>query len=374
MKRILLGCLAFLCSAWTWADNTFSIDDFTIAAGENKFIDVKMYNDVAICAFQFELQLPDGVSVMKNNKGNLIVNATNRLKEYDEDQESFVPVHQVVASQESNGYYKVMVYAIPTSDISGSSGTAVLRIKIEASDQVKTGSFTPVITNMEMTQYDGTTTTKYKPEAVTYSCTVNINATVTTLGYASFSWPRALDFTNSGVTAFIAKDCDGQSIQLEEVTKVPANTGLILKGTAGSDNTYSLQTTDDEALDDVSSNQLTGTADGVYTVAGDNIYVLSNLDDGQAGFYLASEGIHVGQYKAYLAYTGTTPARQGLTFNESGTSTAIEGIGEVKAESNELFDLQGRRVRAVANAQFSTLSSQLRNGIYVCGGKKIIVK
>lgn len=363
MKRILLGCLAFLCSAWNWANNTFSIDDFTIAAGENKFIDVKMYNDVAICAFQFELQLPDGVSIMKNNKGNLIVNATNRLKEYDEDQESFVQVHQVVASQESNGYYKVMVYAIPTSDISGSSGTAVLRIKIEASDQVKTGSFTPVITNMEMTQYDGTTTTKYKPEAVTYNCTVNINATVTTLGYASFSWPRALDFTNSGLTAFIAKDCNGQSIQLHEVTKVPANTGLILKGIAGSENTYSLETTDEETLDDVSSNQLTGTASGAYTVEGENIYVLSNLDDGTPGFYNANEGIHVGQYKAYLAYTGDIPARTGLTFDEGDAATGIESCKQEERKGSLLFyDLQGRNV------------NQPQKGVYVSNGRKVIVK
>jgi hypothetical protein len=366
MKKVLLG-LILLCSTSAWGDNTLAIDDFTIAAGEEKVIDVKMFNDVTFTAFQFELELPEGISV-----------------KFDEDEEEYcvarssrlLNAHNVVSQYQSNGAFKVMVYHNTNKNLKGNSGDVVLTLTLVASDQVSTGTFTPHINNIEMTEYNSTTqtATKYKPEAVTYSCTVNVNATVTTLGYASFSWPRALDFTNSGVTAFIAKDCDWQSIQLEEVTKVPANTGLILKGTAGSDNTYSLQTTDDEALDDVSSNQLTGTADGVYTVAGDNIYVLSNLDDGQAGFYLASEGIHVGQYKAYLAYTGTTPARQGLTFNESGTSTAIEGIGEVKAESNELFDLQGRRVRAVANAQFSTLSSQLRNGIYVCGGKKIIVK
>ena len=355
MKKILLG-LILLCSTSAWGDNTLAIDDFTIAAGEEMDIGVKMYNDVTFTAFQFELELPEGVSV-----------------KFDEDEEEYcvgrssrlLNAHNVVSQYQSNGAFKVMVYHNTNKNLKGNSGDVVLTLTLVASDQVSTGTFTPHINNIEMTEYNSTTqtATKYKPEAVTYSCTVNINATVTTLGYASFSWPRALDFTNSGLTAFIAKDCNGQSIQLHEVTKVPANTGLILKGIAGSENTYSLETTDEETLDDVSSNQLTGTASGAYTVEGENIYVLSNLDDGTPGFYNANEGIHVGQYKAYLAYTGDIPARTGLTFDEGDAATGIESCKQEEGKGSLLFyDLQGRNV------------NQPQKGVYVINGRKVIVK
>ena len=347
MRKILLGCLALLASTGAWADNAFSIDDVSIAAGEEKFIEVKMFNDVNMCAFQFDLELPEGVSVTK-------VNATNRLKKYDEDEEAWVPVHTLTYQLQSSGKYKVMAYATPSTNIGGTSGTAVVKIKIKASDQVSTGTFTPSITNQEMTEIDGT---KHKIDDATYTCGVTISTKVTTLGYASFSWPKALDFTNSGLTAFIAKECDGSNLKLTPVTKVPANTGLILKGTAGSENTYSLETTEDET-DDVSGNLLKSNTTGEYTVASDDIYVLSNLDNGTPGFYPANTGIHVGQYKSYLQYSST--ARMGLGFDE-GTS-AITDRQQKTVNDNRYYNLQGQQVNRTGK------------GIYLLNGKKIVMK
>lgn len=350
MNKKLLFCLFLFCSTWTWAENSFSIEEFTISAGEEKIIDVKMYNDVNMCAFQFDLELPAGISVTK-------VTATNRLKRWDPDEGdegAWVPVHNVTYALQSSGCYKVMVYATPSTNIGGTSGDAVVRVKIKASDQVSTGSFTPTLSKQEMTEADGT---KHKIDDATYTCGVTINTKVTTLGYASFSWPKALDFTNSGLTAFIATTCDGSSLHLESVTKVPANTGLILKGTAGSENTYPLETTD-EATDDVSGNLLSSNTADVYTVASDDIYVLSNLDSGRPGFYKANIGIHVAQYKSYLKYSGN--GARGLIFDEE--VTGISNVNDERVETDIFFDLHGRRV------------INPTSGIYVKEGKKVIVK
>lgn len=169
MKRLFIGCLAFLCSTMTWADNAFSIDDFTIAAGEKKTIEVKLTNDIAVCAFQFELELPEGVSITAKTNGSLNVIATNRLKEYDEFEDTYVPVHTIVSTLQGSGLYRVMAYAMPSTDIKGPSGGAVVKIQIEASDLVSTGSFTPEITNMELTEKDGT---RHTIDATTYNCNV----------------------------------------------------------------------------------------------------------------------------------------------------------------------------------------------------------
>ena len=339
MKKVLLG-LFLLCSTTIWADNTFSIDDFTIKAGEEKVIEVLMYNDEDFTGFQFDLELPVGVSIKKKKSGKFYVEGTSRLSPENEDEE--VVQHTLSSNQQESGLYRVMAYSPEGLNLAGESGDALVRITIVASDQISTGVVTPIITNMEMTKQDFT---KVKPEETTYNCTLQVTAKVTTLGYASFSWPKAIDFS--------------ESLKLVPVTKVPANTGLILKGTAGSEHEYQLQTTD-EATDDVSENLLSSNTEGDYEVASDDIYVLSNLNDGQPGFYRAAQGIHVGQYKSYLRYSASQSIE--LYFDEEET-TGIPIISNSQPTADgKYYDLQGRRV------------SHPTKGVYILNGKKIIVK
>ncbi len=347
MKKIFLAVMALLCSLIGRAENGFAIDDFTIAANGEVTVQVKMNNDVTFSGFQFDLELPEGVSILDDD--GYWVDPTDRLKNGKK-------YHNVEVSLLPNGLYRIMVYSSSSKNIQGDSGDEVLEMKLVASDQVKTGTFTPKFKNIVMSQADET---QYKPADCSYNCTVTLSTTVTTLGYASFSWPKALDFTNSGLTAFIVTSCSNSSMRLEPVTKVPANTGLILKGVAGSENIYSLETTEDEALDDVSENMLTSNAAGIYTVETNNVYVLSNLDNGQAGFYRAEEGIHVGKYKSFLVLS-TTFQSNALAFYEG--TTGIDATKKDQMTIRDVYDLQGRRV------------SCPDKGIYVINGRKVIVK
>lgn len=360
MKKLLLATMALLCSLTGKADNNgFAIDNdnhFTIAANGEATIQIKMNNDVVFSGVQFDLELPEGVSI-----------------KYDDDEEEYcvsrtstsrlTNSHIINTSEQSNGTFRIMVYSSSSKPFKGNSGDALLEIELVASDQVATGDFTPKFRNIVMSQADET---QYKPADCTYNCTVTLSTTVTTLGYASFSWPKALDFTNSGLTAYIATSCNNSSLHLEPVTKVPANTGLILKGTAGSENTYPLETTNDESLDDVSENMLTSNTTGVYEVTTNNVYVLSNLDDGRPGFYLAGQGIQVGQYKSYLVLS-TNLSRRGLVFDEG--TTGINGVGiQEQPVDNHIYNLNGQRL------QTSAVGSVPQKGIYIMSGKKRIVR
>lgn len=347
MKKIFLAVMALLCSLIGRAENGFAIDDFTIAANGEVTVQVKMNNDVTFSGFQFDLELPEGVSILDDD--GYWVDPTDRLKNGKK-------YHNVEVSLLPNGLYRIMVYSSSSKNIQGDSGDEVLEMELVASDQVKTGTFTPKFKNIVMSQADET---QYKPADCSYNCTVTLSTTVTTLGYASFSWPKALDFTNSGLTAFIVTSCSNSSMRLEPVAKVPANTGLILKGVAGSENIYSLETTEDEELDDVSENMLTSNAAGTYTVETNNVYVLSNLDNGQAGFYRAEEGIHVGKYKSFLVLS-TTFQSNALAFYEG--TTGIDATKKDQMTIRDIYDLQGRRV------------SCPDKGIYVINGRKVIVK
>jgi len=349
-----MASMALLCSLTGKADNGFAIDDFTIAANGEATIEVIMNNDIDFSGIQFDLELPEGVSIKyDDDEDDYCVTGTSRL----------LSSHTINTSEQSNGTFRIMVYSTKSKNFKGNSGDALLEIELVASDQVSTGAFTPSISNIVMTQADET---QYKPAVCTYNCTVTLSTTVTTLGYASFSWPKALDFTNSGLTAYIATSCNNSSLHLEPVTKVPANTGLILKGTAGSENTYPLETTNDESLDDVSENMLTSNTTGVYTVETNNVYVLSNLDDGRPGFYLAGQGIQVGQYKSYLVLS-TNLSRRGLVFDEGTTGINGVGIQEQPVDSH-VYNLNGQRL------QTSAVGSVPQKGIYIMSGKKRIVR
>ena len=77
-----------------------------------------------------------------------------------------------------------------------------------------------------------------------------------------------------------------------------------------------------------------------------------------------------------LAQTGNN-SKANIQFFESDGSTGIsldEGL-RINDESNNpsaVYDLQGRKV--AGNSQLSTLNSQLKKGVYIVGGKKIVIK
>ena len=181
-----------------------------------------------------------------------------------------------------------------------------------------------------------------------------VAVTVSDLGYATFSWPHDLDFTNSGVQAFIATDVTDM-VMLQEVKTVPAGTGVVLKGAAG---TYYPETID-HATDNVTGNRLIGTATAPYTVQGNNTYVLSKYSDGTPGFRLAAEGLEIPQYKAYITLDNGQ-ARPFFAF-ANGTVTGIDTM-TVATVDKEVYDLSGRRVQKPAR------------GLYIKDGKKVVIK
>ena len=182
-----------------------------------------------------------------------------------------------------------------------------------------------------------------------------VSVTMTNLGYATFSYPRDLDFTNSGVKAFIVTEVTNV-LKLQEVTTVPAGTGVVLKGDAG---TYHPEVIS-QATDDVTANLLTGTATATYTVQGNNTYVLSRYSDGKPGFRLAADGLEIAQHKAYLTLTdGQARAFFGFADN---TTTAISEIADSQSVYGNTYDLSGRRIQKPSR------------GFYVKNGKKVIVK
>ena len=183
-------------------------------------------------------------------------------------------------------------------------------------------------------------------------------------GKATFSSTSKLDFTGTGITAYIAKTTSETSVSLTEVSVVPANTGLLLSGEAG---TYDIPVSS-ESADDVKGNLLQSTATAAHNITNEEVdkaFVFGSLN-GNVGFYKAAKGKTIGVGKSYLLLSGT--GAKDVEFlslgfgEEENETTSISEELRVKSEESAAYNLAGQKV------------GKEYKGIVVVNGKKYLRK
>ena len=178
-------------------------------------------------------------------------------------------------------------------------------------------------------------------------------------GLASYSCTTdGLDFSTSNVKAYIVTAKSSSYATLTEVTKAPANTGLIIMGTKGQ--TYNVLTTDEATSEDVKGNLLEATGVSGTAVEKDAAYVLSKTD---GKLHLTNAGT-IPAGKAYLP-AGAVGARiLDLSFgDEEGETTSLNEVRGLKSEvRGEFYNLNGQRV------------AQPTKGLYIVNGRKVVIK
>lgn len=182
----------------------------------------------------------------------------------------------------------------------------------------------------------------------TLETVTSLPVTITAAGYATLYAPVALTIPD-GVTAYVATD-KGDYLTLTAIDGgiIPANTGVILAGAA---TTYNFGITTGGNAGD---NALTGTVAAIARPSGS--YILSNGTSG-VGFYKDGASTIPG-FKAYLAAGGG--GVKTFRFNEE---TAIEALESAKeAGSAKIYNLAGQRV------------TKAKKGIYIVGGRKVVIK
>lgn len=199
------------------------------------------------------------------------------------------------------------------------------------------------------------------------SIVVTINATkeFITLAHSqqTFSCSQALDFTGTGLTAYIASGFDDGTVILTRVEKVPVNTGLLIAGTEGQ--MYKIPYATVKA---VYSNFLKPvlTAQTVATTTGEYTNYLYGEKDGVKGFYKSSGSGTVAAQKAYLQLPTSAVSDVkafSITFDDQTGLSSIDG-GQPTIQG-AVYDLNGRKVADEFNPQ------RLPKGIYIVGGQKV---
>ncbi len=169
----------------------------------------------------------------------------------------------------------------------------------------------------------------------------------------------AVDFSETSAKAYIFTGVNSDnSMVCKEVTKVPAQTGVII--VAEKNSTVSPKFTID--ADDMTGNVLV--ADDGTTTADENTYILASKNS-QVGFYKANSSRTLTAGKAHYEKEATAAATSyySLIFGNDGTT----GISQLSTETtsangNEIFNLAGQRV------------GKDYKGVVIKNGKKYIQK
>ena len=190
---------------------------------------------------------------------------------------------------------------------------------------------------------------------------VTVSSTVTTVTTTAIGWTTAClaydAVVPEGTKAYYISAKDDESVTLTPITQIPAGEGFIFNAEAGNYE-FAAATTQTAAI----SNMLVGTATET-AVAANSVYVLDKINDTTVGMRLYS-GTTIVAGKAYLPKTGNDSRSLRLVIADDATGIVSIENGKLNIENGAgaWFDLQGRQV------------AKPQKGLYIVGGKKVILK
>lgn len=268
----------------------------------------------------------------------------------------------------SNGACDLRVYKGGSITFSVPDGYLITEIKF-----TKGGTaFTDWKGKAQKQTFSATGTTKVATATITYVRAYTLS--IGTTGYATFSTelnytiPEGSDLKGGPVTVEGTTATVGFNYTAGEI--VPGKTGLLFQGTPGT--TYTLLATDDAATETYQENLLLPalTDDEITAPAGTKYYIFANDATDGLGFYFQGadgDGSSVKGLagKAYLAVAvGTSSFVKG--FRLGGIVSGIEAAPADGAPAAPIYTLGGVCVGMDKAA--------LPKGVYIVGGKKVLVK
>lgn len=198
--------------------------------------------------------------------------------------------------------------------------------------------------------------------------TTGIDVNVSAAGYATLYYGDKNLAVPEGVEAS-AITVEGGSMTKSQVYAtgdiIPQGTGVLLQASEGD---YVFGVTSEEGTA-ASDNMLRGSDEEEETTGGD-IYLMLSLnaksDPESVGFYYGAEdgaAFINGAHKAYLALQAGQAA--GARYVWFDTTTGINGVETAENNATDVYTVTGVHVNRLSN---------LSKGIYIVGGKKVIVK
>ena len=146
MKRYKYLVLAVLLTlvGRTYADN-LTVAEVELKAGEGKEIAINLVNPTnKYTAFQFDLVLPDGVTIEQKNNGK-------PKASLNEDR---IDDHTLTTTDMGSNTYRFLAYSMSNAEFYGTSG-ALVNVTLKAEEDLSSGSKTATIKNQVFTMVSG---------------------------------------------------------------------------------------------------------------------------------------------------------------------------------------------------------------------------
>ena len=121
-------------------NNKLTVTDMTQCSGGQGVLNVLLSDEETVMGFQFDLELPEGVTVAEDSSSKLLAALTGNA----------VNTHSISSSKVSDGLYRFVVTPQGSRAISNASGDG-MTITIDVADDVAVGTYTMTIKDIEMT-------------------------------------------------------------------------------------------------------------------------------------------------------------------------------------------------------------------------------
>lgn len=164
MKKKILTAIVFslasICCMSQTSDKVY-VDDFNIEPKGLQNITVNMDNPYNVfCAFQFDMYLPEGISVALKESGELDASLNVQRKKAN---------HSLSVERIKNGYYRFVCFSMTNSAFSGQKGP-IVDIKVKTDGSLSDGeTVTGSIENVILTKTNGQ---DFKPGKTTFNINV----------------------------------------------------------------------------------------------------------------------------------------------------------------------------------------------------------
>lgn len=123
------------------AQNSISVEPLSLKPGATVELKIDMTNNVDVCSFQFNIKLPEGITVVKElNEDEELVDAislTSRKKSS----------HDLTFKKTDDGSYFLLAYSLSNATFRDNSG-AIVTMKVKAADGLAEGKKDVVISNI----------------------------------------------------------------------------------------------------------------------------------------------------------------------------------------------------------------------------------
>ena len=413
MKKTIISICALLALAGgAKADDAFSVDNVTLPQNGEADVTVRFSLDEgSTCSgYTFWLQVPEELAFVtyeKNSKTYITYTAGDC---YDET--------PTLTPNIDGGYLKVGCLTANSDPLNKQSG-ALVTFRLKVNGTVNVGDvLTGTLTNGTISAENGTVhdvadatftvtigepadtrtildeTSTTAPEAAT-GVDVRVKRTIKANEWSTICLPFAMteaqvktafgedvqlgDFKGYEATTDDDDNVVGLTVKFEDASAIEANHPYIIKVTAAvSEFTVDGVDIDPEDEPTVAAVKRTkkqwSEMTGTY-VAGTELEATTLFLNGNKFWYSAGN-TKMKAYRAYFDFYDVLTeveeaysSRIAMTFSD-GTTTGIRGITNDELRiTNAVYDLQGRRV-----SESGIQNSELRKGLYIVNGKKVVNK